>query len=112
MELPAGLPRILSQRMKVYIKDELAVCLIDELLTLDPSKRLEAEKALDHMFFYTAPYSRDDFKDLMDTVKTSQFEYTAGGGAHANRGRAVGAGQRMPHRPQVTQTGQFHDMIF
>ncbi|VDM56226.1 unnamed protein product [Angiostrongylus costaricensis] len=93
-------------------KDDLAVCLIDELLALDPSKRLEAEKALDHMFFYTPPYSKDDFKDLMDTVKTSQFEYTAGGGAHANRGRAIGAGQRMPQRPQVSQTGQFHDMIF
>ncbi|KAK6042881.1 hypothetical protein COOONC_19615 [Cooperia oncophora] len=109
-------PKLFAQQLQCYcltaIKDELAICLIDELLTLDPSKRLEAEKALDHMFFYTAPYSRDDFKDLMDTVKTSQFEYTAGGGAHANRGRAVGAGQRMPHRPQVTQTGQFHDMIF
>ncbi|VDM78672.1 unnamed protein product [Strongylus vulgaris] len=118
MELPQGQPRILPQRMRAYIKvevvfDELAICLIDELLALDPSKRLEAEKALDHTFFYTAPYSKDDFKDLMDTVKTSQFEYTAGGGAHANRGRAVGAGQRVPQRPQLSsQTGQFHDMIF
>ncbi|KAJ1361526.1 P-TEFb-associated cyclin-dependent protein kinase Cdk9 [Parelaphostrongylus tenuis] len=112
MELPSGQPRILPQRMKAYVKDDLAVSLIDELLALDPSKRLEAEKALDHTFFYTPPYSKDDFKDLMDTVKTSQFEYTAGGGAHANRGRAVGAGQRMPQRPQVSQSGQFHDMIF
>lgn len=34
---------------------------------------MEAEKALDHTFFYTAPYSKDDFKDLMDTVKVSLF---------------------------------------
>ncbi|ETN73815.1 kinase domain protein [Necator americanus] len=118
MELPQGQPRILPQRMRAYIKERhlspasSSICLIDELLALDPSKRLEAEKALDHMFFYTAPYSKDDFKDLMDTVKTSQFEYTAGGGAHANRGRAAGAGQRVPQRPQVSQSGQFHDMIF
>uniref|UniRef100_A0A0K0CTJ9 Protein kinase domain-containing protein n=1 Tax=Angiostrongylus cantonensis TaxID=6313 RepID=A0A0K0CTJ9_ANGCA len=110
MELPSGQPRILPQRMKAYIKvnfgyvDDLAVCLIDELLALDPSKRLEAEKALDHMCCSK--------RACFVPSSTSQFEYTAGGGAHANRGRAVGAGQRMPQRPQVSQTGQFHDMIF
>uniref|UniRef100_A0A1I7WS44 Protein kinase domain-containing protein n=1 Tax=Heterorhabditis bacteriophora TaxID=37862 RepID=A0A1I7WS44_HETBA len=113
MELPQGLPRILTQRMRGFVKDELALSLIDELLALDPMKRLDGLKALDHSFFFTQPYPKDDVKDLMDTVKTSQFEYTAGRGAHANRGRAMAqAAQRPQPRTTSSQPGQYHDMIF
>lgn len=47
--------------------------LIDSLLVLDPSLRLDAEQALDHLFFFTQPHPAADVKDLMSTISVCFF---------------------------------------
>lgn len=111
--------------------------LIDSLLVLDPSLRLDAEQALDHLFFFTQPHPAADVKDLMSTIsvcysisvvlkkpfvliflftqacfQTSLFEYTAGRGAHSGRGRGVHHQNRQNIRPSMTAQGQYVDMVF
>lgn len=39
----------------MYIKDPLALDLIDKLLTLNPAERIDADTALNHDFFWTDP---------------------------------------------------------
>ena len=42
-------------RLQPYVKNPLACDLIDKLLCLDPSKRFDADLALNHDFFWTDP---------------------------------------------------------
>ncbi|VDK59063.1 unnamed protein product [Anisakis simplex] len=96
------------------MQDRNALNLIDSLLTLDPSSRLSAEQALDHMFFFSQPAPAADVRDLMNTIPTSLFEYTAGRGAHSGRGRG-GAGHhqgRQNARSSIASQGQYVDMVF
>lgn len=111
MELPQNQKRLVGERMASIIKDPQGVNMLDRLLCLDPSKRLGAEEALEHPYFYAHPHPNENVKDLMDTIKTSQFEYTVGRGPHAGRGRVTTQQQRPPQRPQAPQ-GHCHDMVF
>ncbi|CAD6187622.1 unnamed protein product [Caenorhabditis auriculariae] len=95
------LPMFFRNGTEKFVKDEFAMQLLDELLTLDPSKRLTAEKAIYHDYFYKNPQPQENIADLMKTITTSQFEYTAGQGAHANRKPQ----QPRPH-PQRNQQQQ------
>jgi cyclin-dependent kinase 9 len=62
MELPRGSKRRVKERLKPYVKDASACGLIDKLLWLDPSKRIDSDQALNDDFFWTDPmpckYSR------------------------------------------------------
>ena len=55
MELPKGSKRRVKERLKPYVKDAQACDLIDKLLWLDPSKRINSDDALNHDFFWTDP---------------------------------------------------------
>lgn len=62
--------------MKYYVKDPYACDLLDKLLILDPSKRLDADAALNHDFFWTDPMPCDLGKMLGNHTQ-SMFEYLA-----------------------------------
>lgn len=55
MELPKGSKRRVKERLKPYVKDPYACDLVDKLLWLDPSKRIDSDAALNHDFFWTDP---------------------------------------------------------
>uniref|UniRef100_A0A1I7VTQ0 Protein kinase domain-containing protein n=1 Tax=Loa loa TaxID=7209 RepID=A0A1I7VTQ0_LOALO len=112
MELQQNLNRRVVERLEAYVRDRNALNLIDSLLVLDPSLRLDAEQALDHLFFFTQPHPAADVKDLMSTISTSLFEYTAGRGAHSGRGRGVHHQNRQNIRPSMASQGQYVDMVF
>jgi len=58
-------------------------------MTLNPEQRPDAGQALDHHFFFEVPRPLENVKELLTKLPTNMFEYTAGCGAHANRGRQV-----------------------
>ncbi|XP_023930530.1 cyclin-dependent kinase 9-like [Lingula anatina] len=76
LDLPKDQKRKVKDRLKVYIKDQHALDLLDKLLTLDPSKRLDCDKALDHDFFWTDPRPTDLAK-MLSQHTISMFEYLA-----------------------------------
>lgn len=118
MELPKDLPRGINKRLGHIIKDPEGVNMLDKFLSLDPSKRLGAEEALQHAYFFAHPHPTENVKDLMDNVKQSHFEFTVGRGAHANRQPQQAQPQQPPQqrnlapRPSHNQPAQFHDVIF
>lgn len=62
-------------RLKYYVKDASACDLLDKLLTLDPSKRIDADTALNEDFFWTDPMPMDLANMLQH--HNSMFEYLA-----------------------------------
>ncbi|VDD84967.1 unnamed protein product, partial [Enterobius vermicularis] len=118
MDLPQNLKRRVVERLepyvrKYYVQDKLALSLIDNLLSLDPSQRKSAESALDHEFFFSQPKPAADVRDLTSMISTNLFEYTAGRGAHSGRGRGPGNhGARQNSRAAFAAQGQYVDMIF
>ncbi|EGT31834.1 CBN-CDK-9 protein [Caenorhabditis brenneri] len=126
--LPQGKARVLKHKMRALMKfdnvpeskqatDEDAMNLLEVLLAIDPDKRPSADEAEDDNWFFKEPTPRPNVGDLMDTIPTSQFEYTVGKGAHAGRGRHHNQ-QRPGHpapRQQVSNAipaGQYRDTIF
>jgi cyclin-dependent kinase 9 len=66
--------RIVTQRLKVFIKDNAALDLIEKLLTLKPQDRIDCDTALNHDFFWTDPMPEPLNKTLKPLDK-SMFEY-------------------------------------
>lgn len=54
--------------------NKLASDLLDKLLVLDPERRLSADAALNHEFFWKEPFPCELVK-LMSTIKTNNLEY-------------------------------------
>lgn len=65
-----------KERLKPYVKDPYACDLLDKLLVLDPSKRVDSDSALNHDFFWTDPMPCDLSKMLAHHTQ-SMFEYLA-----------------------------------
>ena len=59
-----------------YMKDQHALDLQDKLLTLDPSKRIDSDEALNHDFFWTDPMPQD-LTNMLSKHTTSMFEFLA-----------------------------------
>lgn len=66
----------MKERLKHYLKDPYACDLLDKLLVLDPSKRADADTALNHDFFWTDPMPCDLSKMLANYTQ-SMFELSA-----------------------------------
>ncbi|KAI6183248.1 putative cyclin-dependent kinase 9 [Aphelenchoides bicaudatus] len=64
-----------------------ALQLIDQLLTLDPTQRIEANKALDEDFFFIDPPPPQNIRHVVEKMPKNIFEFTSGRGAHAGRNR-------------------------
>eukprot|EP00118_Oscarella_pearsei_P008341 m.42473 g.42473 ORF g.42473 m.42473 type:complete len:376 (+) comp33359_c0_seq3:91-1218(+) len=76
MNLPTGQKRKVKERLRAYVQDGNALDLIDKLLLLDPSKRVDSDNALNHDFFWTDPMPCDVIRSLT-TQTSSMFEYLA-----------------------------------
>lgn len=66
----------LRERMRNIIKDPNAMDLLEELLTLDPSRRLWAFEALSHPFFQRDPQPAS-VEPMLKRFTSSMFEYLA-----------------------------------
>ncbi|XP_033121938.1 cyclin-dependent kinase 9-like [Anneissia japonica] len=76
IKLPADLRRKVKERLHYYVRDQIALDLIDKLLAIDPTKRLNSDDALNHDFFWIDPMPSTLAKML--TLHTqSMFEFSA-----------------------------------
>jgi len=73
---PKNLKRCVKEKLSRYVTDLHGCDLIDKLLTLDPKKRIDADTALNHDFFWTDPMPSDLSKMLSQHLR-SMFEYFA-----------------------------------
>ena len=87
MELAQNLKRCVREKRKIYAKDTNGVDLVDNLLILDPSKRMDADTALNHDFFWSDPMPCD-LAPTLSRVPTSLFELHT-----VRRGKVAGAAQ-------------------
>ncbi|XP_067661671.1 cyclin-dependent kinase 9-like isoform X1 [Haliotis asinina] len=76
IELPKGQKRKVRERLKPYVRDQYAIDLLDKLLTLDPSKRLDCDTALNHDLFWSDPMPTE-LTQMLSRHTTSMFEYLA-----------------------------------
>ena len=76
MEIPRGARRRVKERLRPYVKDDVACDLIDKLLSLDPGKRMDADNALNHDFFWTDPMPLS-LENMLSQHGQSMFEYLA-----------------------------------
>ena len=112
MEIPRGVKRRVKERLKPYVKDQYACDLIDKLLTLDPSKRIDADSSLNHDFFWTDPMPCS-LERMLSTHGQSMFEYLAPRGGQGRSRQPIGQPQ-MPiqaHRPHQHNEG-YQDRVF
>ena len=96
MNLRQDYKKRIKERLSSYIKDSNALELIDQLLTLDPKKRIDSGDALDHDFFWTDPLPCDL---KLDKISSSMFEYTS-----QSYKRAA---YRQPNKPIVSEQQHF-----
>ncbi|KRY55271.1 Cyclin-dependent kinase 9, partial [Trichinella britovi] len=76
LKLPVDQKRRVKESLKPYIRDAQALDLIDALLTLDPTKRIDADGALNHQFFWQDPMPVPLHR-MLSQHTTSMFAYSA-----------------------------------
>ena len=74
LELPSSSRRVIS-RLRPYTNNQMACDLIDKLLCLDPSKRIDANSALEHDFFWTDPMPCS-LEKMLSSLEKSMFQYS------------------------------------
>lgn len=112
LTLPANQKRRVKERLRSYVKDPLALDLIDKMLTIDPGQRIDADTALNHDFFWSDPMPTDLTRTL-SSVNTSMFEFLAP--PHRGRGQvqpqAAGQARVGAANQSNVQSGTF-DRVF
>ena len=96
LKIPQGETRKVRERLAVFVTEQLALDLIDKLLTLDPKQRIDADNAVSSDFFYSDPPIAD-LKPLLSKCQ-SMFELHT-----ASRSMNNQQAQQRPrtHRPNV-----------
>ncbi len=86
-------PRRVKERLRPYVKDQYAVDLLDKLLTLNPARRIDANLALDHDFFWTDPMPQS-LEKMLSQHTQSMFEFLAPRRLSGTQHRMAGAAQQ------------------
>merc|ERR1719384_651328 len=107
VEIPRGVKRRVKERLKPYVKDQYACDLIDKLLSLDPSKRLDADNALNHDLFWTDPMPCS-LERMLANHNQSMFEYLA----PARRGGRPMPAQPLPQQHRHQHNEGYQDRVF
>lgn len=110
MELPKDFPRQVKERLrKANVKCAHALDLLDKLLILDPSKRLDSDSALNHDFFWSDPMPVD-LAITLSHYSSSMFEFTTSRQRQVNQNQGGGpTGARGPNGPHGSYpSGQGH----
>jgi len=76
LEIPGSERRCVQEKLMRYIQDVHARDLIDKLLLLDPMKRIDADSALNHDFFWTDPMP-SDLRAMLAQHTSNMFDYVA-----------------------------------
>ena len=105
MELPLNLKRRVKERLRPYVKDQHAVDLLDQLLILNPEKRINADTALDHDFFFTDPRPSDLGK-MLSQLTHSNFEFLAPPRRRYQQQQVANAAAQRP------QDNSFQDRVY
>jgi len=98
------------ERLKPYVKDPYACDLLDRLLTLDPSKRIDADTSLNHDFFWTDPMPCDLGK-MLGTHNQSMFEFLAPPRRPGRVGQPLPGALPQP-KPNPAADSSYHDRVF
>lgn len=111
VELPKNTKRRVKERLKPYVKDPFACDLIDRLLLLDPTKRIDSDAALNHDFFWTDPMPCS-LERMLSKHLQSMFEYLA-----PRRGGSITHAPPPPPPQQQQQTMRpanegYKDMVY
>jgi len=94
-----------EERAGGQTQDQWAVDLLDRLLTLNPSARIDSDTALNHDFFWSDPMPHS-LEKMLSQHTQSMFEFLAPirrGGAHHGRG-----GGQQGQLPQAGAGGAHH----
>ncbi|KAG5669656.1 hypothetical protein PVAND_017540 [Polypedilum vanderplanki] len=67
--------RKVKERLRAVVKDSAALELIDNLLSLDPKNRIDADNALNHDYFWSDPMPCEDLKEKFEKISDSHFEF-------------------------------------
>lgn len=74
IELPQNNKRKVIDSLKIYVKNLFACDLLNKLLLLHPSTRIDAKTALEHDFFNTHPMPKN-LSRMLSTYTKTMFEY-------------------------------------
>ncbi|GBM79406.1 Cyclin-dependent kinase 9 [Araneus ventricosus] len=105
LNLPTDSKRRVKEKLVDCVKDPPALDLLDKLLTIDPGRRINADDALLHDFFWADPLPVD-LKRVLEPLKKSMFEFSSRNGGDV---RNHGAG---PSRAHPTADDGYHERVF